>query len=614
MTLLSEPSSSSTAPSPPSPHRRRRRQPPPYPSSGLLALLAAVASSHSSQANASPISLDFLCPGLDGDGPCQQDEPHYHRPPESAEPDPAQAKPRNKRARLPDRYVQDTDGIWKKSGWNLYGSSMCAACSEMSASNPQVDDSVDTDTADSTVSSTAPAATSTDDFMNSLPPGWKPVRGRDNTGIILSISLSLAFFICLVMVLCIFWRRVANHSPDVEKRRHRSRKRSPQSDDTEAMLEKVKHTRTKVLQRAAARWRANARQTFRRRRVGRKAVQPNDSDDADIIPISSRTHIIGQESLPASPATSRRSSVSSVETRNTARTTPSARQSSAEERPSWPSSTPSIPPSPPAYPHHPLPRTTTNLSSKPDMNPPDSQTESRRSSLSSPLSADQSVHVTTHMAHVATDDKALLARLDHLVSAPEMSTMHYDSQYAAPVWRDEELADFAHLYQSDPSEASASSDDDRGRPNTGVTMFPPPPVHFPFNEKGKETVSYFGYTHHSDRPYPYEFEQGILDVEPEVGPSAPPFETAADLSAASPSAPPLEAEPASAPPFSTDDFCFDIYEETAIRQLHNQNALQKEDFAASSENMGYMCPDTEEESGSVHLEDDRDPGGISISS
>lgn len=228
------------------------------------------------------------------------------------------------------------------------------------------------------------------------------------------------------------------------------------------------------------------------------------------------------------------------------------------------------------------------------------------------LNPDQSMHTATHMAHVATDDKALLARLDRLVSAPETSNLHYDSTYAAPVWRDEELADFAHLYQSDSSEASASSDDDRSRASAGVTMFPPPPVHFPFNEKGKETASYFGYTHQSDRPYPYEFDQGILDVEPEAGPSAPPFETIADLSAANPSAPPLEAESPSAPPFQMDDARFDIYEQTAITQLYNQNIAQKEDFAASSENMEHMRPNTEEESESVHdrspaLEDDRDP-------
>ncbi|KIK70595.1 hypothetical protein GYMLUDRAFT_282464 [Collybiopsis luxurians FD-317 M1] len=625
--MSSEPSSSSL-PSISHPQYRRRRSSRPsasshYPSSGLLALLATVASS--TQANASPISLSFLCPGLDDRSLLQDELPHHH--PESAESQQLSAKGR--RAHLPDRYVQGADGLWRKSGWSLYGSSMCLDCQDMSTTTPQVDNSVDTSTsASSTTSSPAPATTTpTEEFMNSLPPGWKPIHSRDNTGIILSISLSLAFFICLVMVLCIFWRRVAKHTPDVEKRWHRSsRRKLPQGDDTEAMIEKAIQTRTKVLARATARWKANARQAFRQRRIGRKNISPSDSEEADTTPTISHTHSTVPENESFSPASSRRSSLSSAQTHIIAHTTArSATQSLREVCLVQSSSAPSIPPSPPAYPHHPLPETTREENKDDSTSSTNSQIRFDNSSLPSDMhSANQSIQRTAHMAHVATDDKSLLARLDQLVSAPEIPGILDISEYPAPVWRDEELSDFTQLGHQDTAEASAPSGGVLSRSNADA-MFPPPPTHFSSSEKGKAAESYpFEYSYHSSRRYSYGYGESILDVEPEAGPSAPPFETALDAPGMHPSAPPLEAEQLNVPHFPLDDnnslTPVTVCEETVSDESHGENSTPKEDLASSSENTERMClRDDDEGSISIHnglppSKNVEDPDGASESS
>ncbi|TFY74305.1 hypothetical protein EWM64_g9707, partial [Hericium alpestre] len=67
-------------------------------------------------------------------------------------------------------------------------------------------------------------------------------------------------------------------------------------------------------------------------------------------------------------------------------------------------------------------------------------------------------------------------------------------------------------------------------PRSGL---PPPP------DKGKLAAAY------DDYPYSLEQDMDIEDVEPEPGPSAPPFEDAG------PSAPPFEEAGPSAPPFES---------------------------------------------------------------
>lgn len=130
-------------------------------------------------------------------------------------------------------------------------------------------------------------------------------------------------------------------------------------------------------------------------------------------------------------------------------------------------------------------------------------------------------------AHVATDDKALLAHLAMLASAPPEDESDANPgtalQISAPEWEDEPLEDIApHLMNSSTSNAFSP-------------MFPPPP--------SKERLAAAEFY-----DYPYTFEDmAISDLE--AGPSAPPFEEA--------SSPQQDLVPSAPPLFEDDVFASD---------------------------------------------------------
>ncbi len=148
---MCEPSTSSAATNYSSqrPHHRRRQRRRPSrqsgssissPSSGLLSLLATVVSS-SLAAKASPVSLSFLCPGVEDESYYSEHEElarrHCSRPSVNNEATTSfLAKKKSRRLRLPDRYVQGEDGLWMKTNWNLYGSTMCTVRSPPCWSDP----------------------------------------------------------------------------------------------------------------------------------------------------------------------------------------------------------------------------------------------------------------------------------------------------------------------------------------------------------------------------------------------------------------------------------------------------------------------------------------------
>ncbi|KAE9409133.1 hypothetical protein BT96DRAFT_913318 [Gymnopus androsaceus JB14] len=525
LNVLSEPSTSSSR----EPKRRRKRASrfSAAPSTGLLSLLATVA--NTSAVGASPVSLSFLCPGVDEEEiACFNDDIQQS----------AAVKPKSKR-RLPDRYELGTDGLWRKASWNLYGSSMCADCQDDLASataspTAEIDD----------ISSTSATASG---IMDSLPPGWSPLPHENSTGEVLAISLALALSICFFMACCILWRKTSKPLKDAEAH---AEKQVASCDDLQARLEKEAKSKQKLLARATARWKTNARYTFLKRRGKRKTVQPIDNDTDSIYPTV-------VDSTPASPPNSPRSSFSSLPP--TQISVHEVTVSTTEEPVSIHISSPasSAPHSPPAYLHHlrsdALLHPTKSESTLPS---PASYVQSRGASpspASDMLILDQSIG-PHHMAHVATDDKALLEQLNMLVSSPDaagLSTRH--DTVLAPYWQDEELDDFVNL---DPDSSSTANAAD---PNSGVysySVFPPPPDHsHSSNEKGKGVESYsHDYPYSSQPSYvsSYEYNRDIMDIEPEAGPSAPPFEPAENFDAG-PSAPPIDllhspSEHTSAPP------------------------------------------------------------------
>ncbi|KAJ3778270.1 hypothetical protein FB446DRAFT_714290 [Lentinula raphanica] len=619
MLLFSEPSSSTATTS--SSHRRQRqrrgrtrRNPYSPPSSGLLSLLATVVST--SPVNASPVVLPFLCPGI------ERESSHSRREePTSQTTDPWPAKGKGRRRRLPDRYVRGSDGLWRKADWSLYGSSMCVNCSPSTSSTimptADADDTVDTGVATATIitstpTAAAPSTTSSDDIMDSLPPGWKPLNDSDHTAEILTISLSLAFFICLVMILCVIWRRGKKRQKDPEGRAHSRNPNTAHPEDLEIMIEKELKAKKKVLARATARWKANVRYTFRQRRGKRKVVHSIDSE-ADPPP----TSITDAQSYQSSPTPSRRSSFHSVSARHSVSDVGSTTPRTGEELPIL-SSTP-LSSSPPAYLHHPLSNGVRNVTSSGKFASSTSYTLSRRASASSLASNTLSiVHplpytASFHRAHVATDDKAILERLNQLVSEPDGSRLSnsHDTPNVAPVWQDEELSDFPELEA--PRQESASLPrpiDEVSRvysfsPHDSDSMsFPPPPAFYPSSyEKGKGVAVYpYEYPYHSDRSYGSSLghENCIFDVEPEAGPSAPPFEPIAETIDASPSAPPFELDPSDisisedSSPFhssTSNDAVIDASVALETIETCSQNRLSMES-AALSEDSAACCAST----------------------
>lgn len=135
---------------------------------------------------------------------------------------------------------------------------------------------------------------------------------------------------------------------------------------------------------------------------------------------------------------------------------------------------------------------------------------------------------SNHAAHVATDDKALLARLADLASQPfpddSMAGPAGDHQVSAPEWRDEELEEAIAATQENGADNDAQASPPPSSP------FPPPP-----SKANLASPNFYD--------YPYAFEEA--GFEPELGPSAPPFESQGydarehDIPPIVPSAPPM---------------------------------------------------------------------------
>ncbi|KAF9531884.1 hypothetical protein CPB83DRAFT_891227 [Crepidotus variabilis] len=534
--------SSSVSSQRPRPRCSRRRRSPSRtaalaPSSALLSLLATISSS--SSANASPTPPSFLCPSLEILG--TRDLPYFRRASVSQQPPQSSGIPKPRHPRyVPDKYAKDTDGVWRRvSSYTLYGSTVPTGCNSPDCRQPtkvvpSIDDQI-------SVPSNSSSTTTTSPYDIQLPPGWKPTeKPPDNrTSIIVAMSLSLALLICFFIIGCLFWRKTRKRDKglDIEAKANRSRRRRDMSSRERRNVDAEKEAKMvqKVWAKATARWKENVRYAARRRRGKRTSMRLSQAQLSSLSLNDSPLRTVNAESKPASRSPSPSPSIPEQIAQESQPCVPEPEPNAAETALS------STTGQPPAYhqrlliPHivisshdsssidsnHGL-STTYSLSRQPSH-------ASLNSSTPNSPHLSQYLDLNTPAAHVATDDKSVLARLADLASAPPDgdSPDFIEGSYAhvsVPAWQDEDMEDFSGLTEdSCPPIADAAHS----------AAFPPPP--------SKERLAA------AERlEYSFNFDE-LEDMEPEPGPSAPPFEETSaappDESILLPSAPPLPDSP-----------------------------------------------------------------------
>jgi len=346
-----------------------------------------------------------------------------------------------------------------------------------------------------------------------LPPGWQtaPKTTNSRTTMILAVSLALSLFICFLIIVCLFWRKgllnKKKMSQDVEaKRRTPNDLENNTSEEHNIEVEKAKALQ-KIWARASARWKANARYSLRQRRGKRFFTKSHHQSTTSTVD-DSRSHLAAR--------TSRQPSVESLPLPN-----PPLEEGPANQERQGP---PSRPSSPPAY-HtdHQIPPITT--SSPGSISAPSHL--SRRPLQPSFYSSNAHPHLPDldlfPSAHVATDDKTLLARLADFASAPPNETDTVANMPLTQVSAPDDL-EFEH---SSPTSTQLDHP-------PSVSLFPPPP--------SKERLA-------AAERLEYAFAYDNLEnTEPEPEPSAPPFEESSAM-------PPLHQSMLfpSAPPIIDDD-------------------------------------------------------------
>jgi hypothetical protein len=353
-----------------------------------------------------------------------------------------------------------------------------------------------------------------------------------------------------MMVGCIFWRkkrRRPQKDPDLEMK---LRRRPRETQETSAAMGKESRAKAKIWARATARWKANARarQRDRRRNMARGTLSHSSTVSLQETQDTQDNHATSSaiDSRSASQLSSQSPSMS--EPRGLS--TPSVLSLTEAPSPRDDVETP-IPSTPPP-PEHSDPPAYHQRQSLPDIHTiaessgnaghsrSDSSSKREQHEHSSNISYTEHSPRTeepipyspsTNVAHVATDDKTLLAHMADLASAPPNANSDVNEgqstsrEVSAPVWHDEELGDFPEVTRTAPVHSSPCTPPRSPTPSP----FPPPP------SKGKMSEFY---------DYPYSFEELGNDVEP----SAPPFEEhvsapivgPCDGPEMTPSAPPLE--------------------------------------------------------------------------
>ncbi|KAG0702742.1 hypothetical protein DFH29DRAFT_920205 [Suillus ampliporus] len=527
--------------------RRRLPQSSTCPSSSVLSILATIAAT-SQTVDGSPLPLPtspptFLCPFIDKE--CIQPRDPTPTTTSSSStstfhPTSSSSHKKFKSVQLADKYVQGTDGRWRKAdAWTLYGSTCCSTSSSgLAASSTQ-----------STSSTQTAVATNSAQIDSVLPAGWNTTSTNDRTDsiIILSLAIVLAVSICIFILSCIIWRRRRKKRSDGEKKKNdlelkTGHKANP--EDPSEVGDRENEARGKLLlwAKASARWKANIRHSARRRRNRRHGF-------STVIISRPQSPVLMEarepSAPPSSPLLSHRHSIASISEDNDFHAA-ATENSHTPTRPSSTSPTPSsshIISSPPAYMFPASHMRDIEGRSLEASDIASSDATSRRDSLLfgrhdfTPAPEDDDIsYRPSYAGHVAVDDKAHLARMAELASAPPVnedsirgcsSAVHE----SAPEWHD----DLEDLH-SHPVPLSTTS------PFEVHSGFPTPP--------SKSVLSPRYFDGHS-------YLEDITTLDPISLPCIPPYE-------AGPSAIPFEETlQASAPPIAEDDQAFEHWEGTA---------------------------------------------------
>lgn len=527
------------------PDRQQRRHSPTAiacPSSSVLSILATIAAS-SQTVDGSPLPLptsppSFLCPFIEHDNPRIRDPTtSYSSITTSSTSSTTTASHTQSTPQVADKYVQESDGRWYKAdAWTLYGSTCCSTSPDLTVDESQTSVSV-------------PTASAQIDSV--LPAGWTTTSSSNRTDsiIILSLAIVLAVSICVFIIGCIVWRKRRKKLSNREKKkndlelkaRHKANLEDP-SEDGER--ENEARGKNRLWARASARWKANIRHSARRRR-NRRHVFSSGRQSRPQSPILLDPHEASTHA--SSPVSSRRHSIASVSENVDFHAHPVENSPTPTRPPSTspdPSSSRSVS-SPPAYMFPALHRYP-NIEGCPQeaSHAPSGNPTSRRGSLlfghDYPPAEDDDIHYQpSYAGHVAIDDKAHLARMAELASAPPViqdnprgspSPIHE----SAPEWHDD--------FEDHPSQPVTVAPSDNSPFEVGVLGFPIPP------SKSVLSPGYFdGHSYLDD----------ITALDPILLPSMPPYE-------ARPNAIPFdETLTASAPPISEDDQAFDHWEGSA---------------------------------------------------
>ncbi|KAJ7757568.1 hypothetical protein B0H16DRAFT_1885586 [Mycena metata] len=297
------------------------------------------------------------------------------------------------RRHVPPQYSPDLNGVWKRvEPYTLVGSTVCDTCSEPTTSISETDE----------------------DFRASIPSGW--VRDSVATPIRTTITVVLSVVLACFIVVAIFrfhLTRKPQPRPDLEKRCH------PSTSSVNVVNEKTttasaKGPARKWMTRASARWRDNARYLARQRRGRRHTPASRKASLESLVSVSPAASIDRAPSpVPSTSSTS-----------NSISTSASASASASTSSLTSPGEDPPPPaPEPPAYPISMPPRLPRGKARAADDNG-EFDPEADEFPPYTPRAAADSAdgegegYFAPHAAHVATDDKALLARLAQGVSAP----------------------------------------------------------------------------------------------------------------------------------------------------------------------------------------------------